>query len=198
MSKKSNNIFSKDYKYEDHIMLIIGVVVIIIGVLTMCGVISFEEEVNGQVKDNSFLYGVFFTMGGVLCTLMSFFKLKKQRKLKQNSIYYPILKDYDNKKIKDDLNLLGLDTSKVSIEISDIDLKIKYQCNKGCFALAISENYADVLFYYPDEVYDSEDESLIDKTLDDIYVEMDACKVTKDKMYSKFISTINEYEHLAK
>jgi len=195
MSKK--NILTKEFKYEDYILIVVGIIVVICGILTLLGVITFEEEVNGQINGNDTIIGIVFCAFGLLCSLIGFVRIKKQKKLKTTSVYYPIYEDYKNNKIKSDLAILGLDVSKVNFEKMDYALEINYSCGQGFFSLVVSDYYVEILYYYNDEIYEG-DESLINEELENAYVELDACKISKDKVYNKFIAFINEYEHLAK
>ncbi len=192
------NILTKEFKYEDYILIIIGIIVVICGILTLLGVITFEEEVDGQINGNDTTIGIVFCAVGLLSSLIGFIKIKKQKKLKTSSVYYPIYEDYKNNKIKSDLAMLGLDVSKVNFEKTNYALEITYKCGQGFFSLVVSDYYVEILYYYNDEIYESDDESLINEELENAYVELDACKISKDNVYNKYIAFINEYEHLAK
>ena len=82
MSKK-NNIFSKDFKYDDHILMIVGIIIVLVGVLTTIDIINFEEEINGEIQNNNSLVGIFLIVVGIGSILISYFKLKKKKELKE-------------------------------------------------------------------------------------------------------------------
>lgn len=197
MSKK-NNIFSKDFKYDDHILMIVGIIIVIVGVLTAIDIINFEEEINGEIQNNNSLVGIFLIVVGIGSIIISYFKLKKKKELKEKSIYYKVYKDYKDNKIKTDLQSLGLETDNISLEETEYSLIIGYRIENGSFQLIVNEEFVEIGYYYDDEVYDQEDESLTNEELENAYLEFDACKVDRNTIYKKYIEFINQYNHLAK
>lgn len=197
MSKK-NNIFSKDFKYDYHILMIVGIIIVIVGVLTAIDIINFEEEINGEIQNNNSLVGIFLIVVGIGSIIISYFKLKKKKELKEKSIYYKVYKDYKNNKIKTDLQSLGLETDNISLEETEYSLIIGYRIENGSFQLIVNEEFVEVGYYYDEEVYDQEDESLTNEELENAYLEFDACKVDRNTIYKKYIEFINQYKHLAK
>ena len=93
-----NNIFSKNYKYEEYINVFIGVIIFIVGILLVTKVIEFPVE-EGESENNNFIIGIISIVAGVLLTVFYSLAIKKKRHLKKNSIYYVIMDDYKNDRI---------------------------------------------------------------------------------------------------
>ena len=69
--KKSNNIFSKDYKYENHVLLVLAIISIILGLLVLLDILNFDES---QLKKEK-LTGTFLLVFGVISLIYSIFKI---------------------------------------------------------------------------------------------------------------------------
>ncbi len=200
MSKKNNNIFSKEFKYEDHLLMIIGIIFIVVGFLASIDIINFEDEVNGQIQNNNTFYSIFFIAVGIGCSITSYVKLKRKKELKQKSIYYKIIKDYQENKIKSDLKSLGFESDDILFEETDYAILVNYRLGNGSFSLVVNEKFVEIAYYYDEEVYEQEDESLINtnEELENAYLEFDSCKVDKSRIYKSYIEFINKYKHLTK
>ena len=93
--KKSNNIFLKDYKYENHVLLVLAIISIILGLLVLLDILNFDES---QLK-NEKLIGTILLVFGVISLIYSIFKIIKKNqfdKLPKPKIYEMIKDAYDS------------------------------------------------------------------------------------------------------
>lgn len=190
-----NNIFSKNYKYEEYINVFIGVIFFIVGILLVTKVIEFPVE-EGESENKNFIIGIISIVAGVLLTVFYSLAIKKKRHLKKNSIYYVIMDDYKNDRIKNALIVLGLDEERIQFEEIGETLLIEYTCKNGCFLISVEETNVFICYDYNDDFLEEESNE-IDEVLDEIMEEFDTTKVTKETIYNKFYSIIIENDHRA-
>ena len=190
-----NNIFSKNYKYEEYINVFFGVILFIIGILLVTKVIEFPVE-EGESENNNSIIGIISIVVGVFLTVFNSLAIKKKKYLKNNSIYYVIMDDYKKDRIKNALIILGLDEERIQFEEIGETLLIEYTCKNGCFIISVEESNVYICYDYNEDFLDEHLDD-IDEVLDEIMEEFDTTKVTKETIYNKFYSIIIENDHRA-
>lgn len=190
-----NNIFSKNYKYEEYVNVFFGVILFIIGILLVTKVIEFPVE-EGESENNNSIIGILSIVVGVFLTVFYSLAIKKKRHLKKNSIYYVIMDDYKKDRIKNALIVLGLDEERIQFEEIGETLLIEYTCKNGCFMISIEETNGYICYDYNEDFLDEHLDD-IDEVLDELMEEFDTTKVTKETIYNKFYSIIIENDHRA-
>lgn len=169
---KKGNIFTKELKYENHIIIAVGIISIIIGVLIFLGFINPEAY-----KDNLLVPIICVLMGCVAC-IYGVCMMIKQRKYK-NGVYYKILDDYEANAIEGKIDCKVECSFKITKEKSTIEVLAYNLTGNVCLKVWEKEVHFDVV--------------LNDGKSFDEECQFDCLQISLDELYLKLSTLINLY-----
>ena len=173
MDKKLKEKLTRQFKFEDYILLLVGVVAIITGLLIMMKIIN-----PGGDEDNPF--SILLILMGIVAIITGVSGIIKKRKYR-DSVFYSLLNDLNSGVIKEKLLKQGLNYDEIEIESDNDSIYISVQTLTGEFSLSCFKN--NLVFSF------SNDEE------DDVIESIDSLKLSLDEVYLKFVCLSKEYKN---
>lgn len=112
------NLFTKDNKYENYILLIISIIAIVFGILSITGVFVIKTA----KVDNPLVLGIIFIVVGIITLVFSIYGISKERKLSKLVAYKELLELFESKKINEKFSLLGLEYPLVTEHLEALNM----------------------------------------------------------------------------
>ena len=108
MKKNSNlqNILTKDYKYENYILLVLSIIGIVLSILLITKTVKLEVD----NMDSNVLALVMGSLS-IFALILSIFKMKKQKKISKLSVYKDIVDLANNASLENKFKSFGIEYS---------------------------------------------------------------------------------------
>lgn len=169
---KKINIFTKNLKSENYIIVGVGIISIIIGVLIFLGFI------NPEAYKDSFLVPIICVLMGIVASVYGICMIIKDKKYK-NGVYYKLLDDYSSKRIEEKIDSKVDCSFKITKEKANIEV-IAYNITGN---VTLNVNEKEVHF----DVVLNEDEEFDEGCF------FDSLQISLEEVYLKLSTLINLY-----
>lgn len=197
MKKNSNlkNILTKDYKYENYILLVLSIIGIALSILLITKTVKLEVD---NMDPNVFA----LVMGSlsIFALILSIFKIKKEKKISKLSVYKDIVDLANNALLENKFKSLGIE---YSIE-TDYTKSMKSFC-----VIAMINDSIDAYLWLRQEEYNLSFDynpannmaDIVSEEDDELIANIDLTyqiteDMTAEKVISKFKLFIEENEEL--
>ena len=191
--KKLNSNVADKYVY-----LVVGIIGVIISILIYLNLFDFTTKEGEPVEQNrEYLIATIFLVLSIIGIISGIMMIKRDKLISQKSVYYKILDDYKNNKIKNKFLLVDLEPKFLKITENNDSLYIQYNVKDGYFEAYIDKLSVTFSYDFTDEYWDNyhldnnDGNPILDK-----FEELKSLDLSNDDFYNKFASFIKENESL--
>ena len=183
---------------DKYVYLVVGIIGVIISILIYLNLFDFTTKEGEPVEQNrEYLIATIFLVLSIIGIIGGIMMIKRDKIIFQKSVYYKILDDYKNNKIKNKFLLVDLDPKFLKITENNDSLYIQYNVKDGYFEAYIDKLSVTLSYDFTDEYWDNypldnnDGNPILDK-----YEELKSLDLSNDDFYNKFASFIKENESL--